>query len=38
MVVDEADGPSQTADLLAEPGSRAVYRDDDVTVVVRAAD
>ncbi|GIU95307.1 MAG: hypothetical protein KatS3mg012_1764 [Gaiellaceae bacterium] len=34
VLVDETMG-SQTDDFLAEPGARAVYRDDEVTVIVR---
>jgi hypothetical protein len=36
-VVDERSGESHTADLLAEPGARTAFREDDVTVVVRQA-
>ena len=36
VVVDEL-GTSHTAEFLAEPGARALYRDDKVTVVLRPA-
>jgi hypothetical protein len=36
VLVDELAEPSHTADLLAEPGARAGYRDEDTTVIVRA--
>lgn len=35
IVVDERSEPSHTADFLAEPGARAVYRDEHVAAVVR---
>jgi hypothetical protein len=37
VVVDET-RRSHTADFLAEPGARAIYRGDDLTVIVRPTD
>jgi hypothetical protein len=37
VIVDET-SKSHTKDLLAEPGTRVIYRDDDITVVARARD
>ena len=35
VIVDETRSQSQTADFLKEPGTRVVYEDDEITVVVR---
>ena len=35
VVVDETRSKSQTEDFLAEPGTRVIYRDDEITVVAR---
>jgi hypothetical protein len=35
VVVDETRSKSQTADYLREPGTRVIYRDDEITVVAR---
>jgi hypothetical protein len=35
VVVDETRSRSQTADFLDEPGTRVIYRDDEITVVAR---
>ena len=35
VIVDETRSQSQTADFLQEPGTRVVYRDDEITVVAR---
>jgi hypothetical protein len=36
VVVDELAEPSHTADLLAEPGTRPGYRDEDIAVILRS--
>jgi hypothetical protein len=35
VIVDETRSRSQTADYLEEPGTRVIYRDDEITVVAR---
>jgi hypothetical protein len=35
VIVDET-RKSHTKDLLAEPGARVIYRDDEITVIARA--
>jgi hypothetical protein len=35
VIVDETRSKSQTADYLREPGTREIYRDDEITVVAR---
>ena len=35
VIIDETRSQSQTADFLKEPGTREIYRDDEITVVAR---
>jgi len=35
VIIDETRSQSQTADFLKEPGTRVIYRDDEITVVAR---